>query len=162
MKSSGELFDLWNVMYGWVPSLFTWNYNNVFNWPYPNTMEKEMASHSSTLAWEIPGIKEPSGLQYLGSQRVGHDWATNTYLHLLTQGIILGFPGGSDGKESACNAGDLGSVPGSGRFPGEGNGYPLQYSCLENSMGRGSWWATVHGVAELDTAEQLSLSRHNE
>ena len=51
------------------------------------------------------------------------------------------FPGGSDGKESACNAGDLCSKPGSGRSPGEGNGYPLQYSCLENSMDRGAWWA---------------------
>ena len=49
----------------------------------------------------------------------------------------MGFPGGSDDKESACNAGDLGSVLGSGRSPGEGNGYPLQYSCLENSMNRG-------------------------
>ena len=57
----------------------------------------------------------------------------------------MGFPGGSDGKESACNAGDLGSVPGSGISPEEGNGYPLQYSCLENSMDRGVWWATVYG-----------------
>ena len=60
----------------------------------------------------------------------------------------LGFPGGSDGKESACNAGNLGSVPGLGRFSGEGNGYPLQYSCLENSMDRGAWQATVHEVAK--------------
>ena len=52
-----------------------------------------------------------------------------------------GFPGGSDGKASACNAGDLGSVPGLGRSPGEGNGNTLQYSCLENSMDRGAWWA---------------------
>ena len=51
-----------------------------------------------------------------------------------------GFPSSSDGKESACNAGDPGSIPGSGRSPGEGNGYPLQYSCLENSMDRGAWW----------------------
>ena len=58
----------------------------------------------------------------------------------------MGFPGGSDGKESACNAGDLGSVPGSGISPEEGNGYPLQYSCLENSMDRGVWWATVYGA----------------
>ena len=55
----------------------------------------------------------------------------------------LGFPVGSDGKESGCNAGDLGSVRGSGRSPKEGNGYPLQYSCLENSMDRGAWWGTV-------------------
>ena len=55
---------------------------------------------------------------------------------------------GSDGKESACNVGDPGSTPGSGRSPGEGNGNPLQYSCLENPMDRGAWWATVHGVAK--------------
>ena len=60
----------------------------------------------------------------------------------------LGFPGGSDGKESACNAGDPGSIPGSERSPEEGNDYPLQYSCLENSVDRRAWWATVHGVAK--------------
>ena len=60
-----------------------------------------------------------------------------------------GFPGGSDGKESAFNAGDLGSIPGLGRFPGEGNVNPLQYSCLENPMGRRTWQATVHGVARV-------------
>ena len=59
---------------------------------------------------------------------------------------MKGFPGGSDGKGSACNAGDLGSISGLGRFPGEEHSNPLQYSCLENSMGRGAWWATVHGV----------------
>ena len=58
----------------------------------------------------------------------------------------MGFPHSSVGKESACNAGDLGSIPGLGRSPGEGNGNLLQYSCLENPMGRGAWWATVHGV----------------
>ena len=61
------------------------------------------------------------------------------------------FPCSSVGKESACNAGDLGSIFGLGRSPGEGNGNPLWYSCLENPMDRGAWWATVHGVAELDT-----------
>ena len=60
----------------------------------------------------------------------------------------MGFPGGSDGKESAHNAGDPGSIPESGKSPGEGNGNPLQYSCLENSMNRRAWWATVHGVAK--------------
>ena len=65
-----------------------------------------------------------------------------------------GFPGGSDGKESACNAGDLGSVPGVGKSPGEGNGNTLQDSCLENPMDTGAWWATVYGVTKSQT--QLS------
>ena len=63
----------------------------------------------------------------------------------------MGFPSGSDGKESACNAGDLSSIPGSGRSPGEENGYPLLYSCLENPMDRGAWWATVLGVPKSQT-----------
>ena len=62
----------------------------------------------------------------------------------------MGFPGGSDGKESTCNAGDLGLIPGSGRS-GDGYGYPLSYSCLENSMDRGAWKATVYGVAKSQT-----------
>ena len=60
----------------------------------------------------------------------------------------MGSPGGSDGKESACSAVDWGSVPGLGRSPGEGNGKPIQYSCLEMSMDRGAWQATVPGVAQ--------------
>ena len=62
-----------------------------------------------------------------------------------------GFPSGSVGKESACNAEDPGSIPGLGRSPGEGNGNPLQYSCLENSMKRGAWLVTVHGIAKSRT-----------
>ena len=65
--------------------------------------------------------------------------------------MLHDFPGGSEVKASACNAGDLGLVPGSGRCPGEGNGNPLQYSCLENPMDGGAWWATVHGVAKSRT-----------
>ena len=71
---------------------------------------------------------------------------------LLIIGVDLnmckGFHGGSDGKESACNEGDLGLISGSGRSPGEGDGNPLQYSCLKNSMDRGAWLATVHGIAK--------------
>ena len=71
---------------------------------------------------------------------------------------LLGFPGGSDTKESACSAGDLGSIPGSGRSSRERNGHPLQYSCLENSMDGEAWWAAVHRVTkELDTTERPTL-----
>ena len=63
----------------------------------------------------------------------------------------VGFPGGSEGKASACSAGDPGLIPGSGRSPGEGNGNALQDSCLENPMDRGAWQATVHGVAKSRT-----------
>ena len=90
-----------------------------------------MATHSSTLAWRILWTEEPAG-QSMGSQRV----------KLSTQ------HSGPDGKESACNAGDRGLIPGSGRYPGEVNGYPLQYSCLENSMDRGSCWTPVHVVTK--------------
>ena len=79
----------------------------------------------------------------------------------LTKGSVLSlaspcewgmdFPGGSDGKVSACNVGDLGSIPGWGRSLGARNGNPLQYSCLENPMDGGAWWATVHGVAKSRT-----------
>ena len=65
--------------------------------------------------------------------------------------ISVGFPGGSNGKESTGNAGDLGLTPRLGRSPGEGNGYPLQYSCLENSTDRRAWWATVHEVVNSQT-----------
>ena len=84
-----------------------------------------MATHSSILAWRIPWTEEPGGLQSMGSQRVRHDSSD--------------FPGGSDGKASAYKAGDPGLIPGLGRSPGEGNGNPLQYSCLENPMDRGTW-----------------------
>ena len=73
--------------------------------------------------------------------------------------ILLGFPGGSDSKETACNAGDLCLIPGLGISSGEGNGSPLQYSCLKNPIDRRAWWPTVHGVAKSwDTTEQLTLS----
>ena len=62
-----------------------------------------------------------------------------------------GFPGGSDGKESVCNAGDLSSIPGLGRCPGERNGNPLEFSCLGHSMDRRAWLVIVHGVAESQT-----------
>jgi len=87
-----------------------------------------------------------------------HGSNNNSGCHLLRS---WGFLGGSDGEESAYDAGDLSSTPGSGRSPGEGNSYPLQYSYLENSMDRGAWWATVHGTEESDTPERPSLNPHS-
>ena len=76
----------------------------------------------------------------------------NIWIHLS---FSVGFPGGSEVK--ACNVGDPGLIPGSGRSPGEGNGNPFHYSCLENPMDGGAWWTTVHGVAKSDRTEQLTL-----
>ena len=67
---------------------------------------------------------------------------------IFEKDYYLGFPGGSEGKASPCNVGDPGWIPGLGRSPGEENGTPLQYSCLENPMDRGPWQAAVHGVAK--------------
>ena len=88
---------------------------------------------------------------YLRPRTTTHDHMLkcNHYSHTLYLNalqIIQGFPGGSDGKESACNTGDLGSIPELGRSPGEGNGNPLQYSCLENPMDGGAWQNSVPGV----------------
>ena len=86
---------------------------------------------------------EPSLIAWVGKITWRRD-------RLLTP-VFLGFPSDSDGKESTCNAGDLGLIPGWGRSSGEGNGNPLQYSFLENSMDRGAWLATVHGVVKSQT-----------
>ena len=113
-----------------------------------------MTTHSSTLAWRIPPTEEPGRLQSMGSLRVRHDCVTNFH---------LGFPGGSDGKESACIAGDLGSIRGLKRSPGGGHGNPLQYYCLENPTDRGAWQATVQSVAQRWTRpKQLSSSSSTE
>ena len=71
----------------------------------------------------------------------------------LEMTLFTGFPGGSEDKASFCNAGDAGSIPGSGTYPGEGNDNPLQYSCLENPVDRGDWWATAHRVTKSRTRQ---------
>ena len=97
---------------------------------------------------ENPMDRGACRLQSMGSQeldmiqRLNYN---NKYRLVLAIPVFLS---GSDGKESACNQRDLGSIPGSGRSPGKRNGNPLQYSSLKNSMNRGAWWATVHGVAK--------------
>ena len=116
---------------------------------WEDPLEKEMTTHSSILAWKISWTEEPGGLQSMGLQRVGHDWATNIHTH----------SGGSDGKASVYNVGDLSSIPGSGRYPGKGNGNPFQYYCPENPVDGGAWKATVHGVTKSLT--QLSDSTQN-
>ena len=87
---------------------------------------------------------DPSTVVFLPAE--GHDLSSR--VTVKCECSDLDFPSGSDFKESACNAGDLGSVSGLGRSPGGGNGNPLQYCCLENPMDRGAWQATVHGIAE--------------
>ena len=78
-------------------------------------------------------------------------WVGKIHWRRLSTPVFLGFPCSSAGKESTCNAGDLDSIPGLGRSPGEGKGYPVQYSGLENSTNGGAWWATVHRVTKSQT-----------
>ena len=109
--------------------------------------------------YTLQAFSEALGLVRLPGRRIFPD---STFLKsLLISGVRMwtvqdqqlsfctGFPSGSDDKESACNGGDLSVIPGLGRSPGEGNGNLLQYSCLENSMDRGGWWATVHEVTRV-------------
>ena len=97
------------------------------------------------LSWHPGPPVSPELLAVFGCSRT---WVSLSVNSCIPWGTFKGFPDGSNGKESTCNAGDLGSIPGLGRSPGEWNGYPLQYSCLVNSMDRGAWRATVHGVAK--------------
>ena len=137
--------------------------------------QKAMAPHCSTLAWKIPWTEEPGRLQSMGSPRVRHDWATS--LSRIGEGngnplrcyclenprdggawlaSIYGIAQGqtqlkrlsSSSSSNAGVAGDTGSISGLGRSPGGGPGNPLQYSCLENSMDREAWQATVHRIAK--------------
>ena len=97
----------------------TWVWS--LGWEEP--LEKQRAIHSSILAWRIPG-----SVSSMGSQRVRHSWVIFTFIF--------------SGKDSTCQTRDMGSIPGSGWSPRGGNGTPLQYSCLGNTMDRGAWWAT--------------------
>ena len=98
-------------------------------------------------------------MDHLHSQMPG-GIATEDLLDFTLTPLSWGFPGGADVRASACNVGDLGSIPGSGRPPGEENGNPLQYSSLENPMDGGAWWTTVHGSQRVDTTERLHFHFH--
>ena len=100
---------------------------------------------ASSMSWWWTGKTDL--LQFRGSQRVGHGWVTEL------NWVCMSFPGGPDGGESVCNAGDLGSIPGLGRSSGGGHGNPLHYSCLKNPHGQRGWQAMVHGVAKSRTQQ---------
>ena len=106
-----------------------------------------------------------STLSVLEKRSLGDSAKLNNKMQQIISTLLwhnLGFLGSSNGKESACNVGHLGSIPRFGRSPGEGHGNSSRYSCLENFIDGGTWWATVHGVAESDTIEQLTHTHtHN-
>ena len=113
-------------------------------------LEEGMATHFSILAWRIPWTEEPGWLLSMGSHRVGHDWSDLAAAAFC----LLGSPGCAVVKNLPANAGnisDVGLIPGSGRAPKGGHGNLLHYSCLKNSMNRGTWWATVHRVIKSRT-----------
>ena len=139
-----------------------------------------MATHSSTLAWKVPWMEEPDGLQSMGSQRVRHNSATSlsffseyclnvtcsekpfsipqprmdTLLHaLIVSGTLPLGPRWDSGKESACQCRRCWFDTWVQKIPGEGNSNPFQYSCLGNPMDRGAWRASVHSVTESATTE---------
>ena len=109
-------------------------------------LEKEMATHSSVLAWRIPGTAETGGMLSMGSHRIGHDWSN--LAAAAAAWSVISFSGGSVVENPPANAGDASSISGLERSLREGNDNPLQYSCLKNPMDKGTWWSTVHGVAK--------------
>ena len=137
--------EIWGrmCMYGWVPLLFTWNQHNAVIWLYPQHKTKSVMLELEHIDFSKRNkINKMTywvgqnlfGLMYYGKPK----W---TFRSTHTQQWL-------SGKESAWKAEDPGSIPGSGRSPGEGIGYPLQNSCPENPMDRGTWQATVQGVAK--------------
>ena len=115
----------------------------------PEVVKSDETCNSCTSLGEYQGVQ----LVNLCRRPWFHSWVRNIPWRRdrLPSPVFMGFPGGSDGKESTSNAGNLGSIPWLGRSPGGGHGNPLQYPCLENSMDRGAWRAIVHGVTKSRT-----------
>ena len=135
VKNPPAMWETWVWLLGWEDPL-----------------EKGMATHSSIFAWRIPWTEEPGGLHSIGWQRVRHDWSDLA----CTQGPSQLAQLVKNPPASARDRRDKGSTPGLGRSPGEGNDNPLQYSCLENSTDKGTWWAIVHGVSKSRKSGQVS------
>ena len=125
----------------WVPEI---NILNYFQWFFWLAKFEKQLKYSSRF---ISNLYSPINSKFI-------NFADKCYKPLWH---VIRFPWWLNGEESACSAGNMGLIPGVGRSPGEGNGYPLQYSCLENPMDRGAWWGKVHWVTKvLDTTEQLN------
>ena len=119
-------------------------------WHWPSPLLWRVISHWFCRDINAEGCRE-RGSKEIRNLKIKWAYILEGRGESFTYVLKRDFPGGSDGKASAYNADALGSIPGSGRSPGEGNGNPLQYSCLENPMDGGAWWATVHGVAKSRT-----------
>ena len=118
---------------------------------YGERLEVSMLIPGAQALSFISPSKQPQGTQFESGAtfKMGQSLAFyGNCGNIQTLAVLKCLPGGPDGKKSVCSAGDPGSLPGLGRHPGEENGYPLQYSRPENSMDRGAWWATVHGVTK--------------
>ena len=144
---------------GWMISLWAFYPlvgGEVTRWCFRNLKLLVLKSLGSLCLWSScrhhppPGCVWGWGISFYW--KTTQRYAIDCYLYLLggTRSHVC-FPGGSDDEESGCNAGDLGLIPGSGRSPGEGNCNSLEYSRVKNSMDRGTWWNTVHGVEESQT-----------
>ena len=121
----------------------------MFSKPFSSLILVPSGIHFNLEYFENLALTSPNPLP--SSHTLNHLYARKSSHLINTSFFSLGFPGGSEVKASACNVGDLGSIPWLGRSPGEGNGNPLQYSCLENPLDAGVWWATVHGVTNSQT-----------
>ena len=142
----------------WVAISFSRGSSRPRNWTHVSCIGRQILYHWGT--WEAPSVSmvflvKGSGCCFAHQRSFIRtaDWLSYLVAEDTQVGKDLG-PYGLDGKESTCGAGDWGSIPGSGRCPAEGNGNPLQYSGLENSIDKGAWQATVHGV----TMSQIRLS----